>query len=442
MQKRVLFFLLLVTIYIISFNHIYASDISEELTLYCENDIAVDAETGTILFAKNENEKLYPASTTKILTAILAIENLNLEDNVIVSRNAVYSTPIGSSVMGVKPGEIFTVEELLYGLLLPSGNDVALVLAEEISGNVNDFVNLMNEKASKIGCTNTHFANPHGFHDDNHYTTAVDMMKIFEYCFKNETFRKIISTKSYDIASTNKRETPIHLENTAKICDPNSISYYEYVVGGKTGYTEEARGTFIGYAKKDNKTIFIGCFNGSQNINRNQARYMDAKEILEYCFNNSKYDIIANRDNYKFKIYDENSRKYYTVGLSDDIYTTIINENYPNIKYNTNIDFNKLESIKDTIENGESVSDMSVGNITMTYNDNFKKDYTLNLLEINDYPLNSFTKENKYLLIIIILLVLLIILNIKYISNKKKFKNKYDRKKLHRKRINEDLYKL
>ena len=169
---------------------------------------------------------------------------------------------------------------------------------------------------------------------------------------------------------------------------------------------------------------------------------MDAKEILEYCINNKRYDILANRDNYKFKIYDENSRKCYTVGLSDDIYTTIINENYPNVKYNTNIDFNKLESIKDTIENGESVSDMSVGNITMTYNDNFKKDYTLSLLEINDYPFNSFTKENKYLLKIIILLVLLIILNIKYISNKKKFKNKYDRKKIHRKRINENLYKL
>ena len=166
--------------------------------------------------------------------------------------------------MGVKAEEIFTIEQLLYGLLLPSGNDAAIVLAEAVSGNVDDFVVLMNEKLKELGCNNTHFTNPHGFHDDNHYSTTYDMAKLFRYCLNNEVFRQIISTKEYIIPPTNKSPEETKLINTNRMLDERyTASYYEYMIGGKTGYTEEARGTFIGFCKKDNITIIIGAFNGS-----------------------------------------------------------------------------------------------------------------------------------------------------------------------------------
>ena len=131
-------------------NNICASILSYE-ELYCKNDMVMDLDSGNILYAKNENEKIYPASTTKILTAILALENLNLSDIVIVSQNSYNLIPYESSVMGVKVGEIYTVEDLLYGLMLPSGNDAAIVLAEKISGNVDDFVTAENGRIQYFG---------------------------------------------------------------------------------------------------------------------------------------------------------------------------------------------------------------------------------------------------------------------------------------------------
>lgn len=236
--------------------------------LYCNNDIIMDLESGNIIFEKNAHTKVYPASTTKVLTAILAIENLNIDDTVVVSKNAVYSTPIGSSIMYLKPEEVISIKNLLYGLLLQSGNDAANALAEVVSGNIPDFINLMNSKLEEIGCKDTHFTNAHGFHDNDHYTTVFDMAKLFRYAVQNETFKEIIATKEITIPKTNKTEERTY-KNTNKMFNPKYTDmYYEYVIGGKTGYTEKARGTFVGYGKKDDKTVIVCAFDGSQNIFR------------------------------------------------------------------------------------------------------------------------------------------------------------------------------
>lgn len=303
-------------------------NIEDNLTLHCNSNLLMDAESGNVLFEKNGYSKIYPASTTKILTTIIVLDNLSLDEKVIVSKNVVDSIPIGSSVMGVKAEEMFSVENLLYGLLLPSGNDAALVLAEAVSGNVDDFVTLMNEKAKEIGCLNTHFTNPHGFFDENHYTTAYDMALILKYAMNYDEFRKISETKTWELPVSNKTKHTRTLKNTNRLLDENYSVFYEYALGGKTGYTIESRGTYIGYAKKDDKLIITACFDGSQNINGKNARFIDAITLSNFCFDNLKKENIVSKDTFKFIITDENDYKKYQIALKDNVYSLTQNNDY------------------------------------------------------------------------------------------------------------------
>ena len=313
---------------ILTCNICFANTNNNNLTLHCNSNLLMDAESGNVLFEKNGYSKIYPASTTKILTAILVLDNLSLDEKVIVSQNVVNSIPIGSSVMGVKSGELFSVENLLYGLLLPSGNDAALVLAEAVSGNVDDFVTLMNQKSKEIGCLNTHFTNPHGFFDENHYTTAYDMALILKYAMNYDEFRKISETKTWELPVSNKTDHTKILKNTNRLLDENYSVFYEYALGGKTGYTIESRGTYIGYAKKYDKLIITACFDGSQNINGQNGRFLDAITLSNFCFDNFNKEKIVSKDTFKFIITDENTCQKYQVSLKDDIYSLTKNNDY------------------------------------------------------------------------------------------------------------------
>ena len=164
----------------------------------------MDQNSGKILYSKNANTKMYPASTTKIMTAILTLENCNLDDVATASHNAVYSIPYSYSVATIQEGEELTIEQLLNVLLIPSANDAAIVLAEHISGSVEEFAKLMNKKAEELGCKNTHFVNPNGIHNKNHTSTAYDLALMGQYAMKNETIRKIVSTKQFTLPTTNK----------------------------------------------------------------------------------------------------------------------------------------------------------------------------------------------------------------------------------------------
>ena len=258
LQKGIIKLFSMLFIFVIFASNIFAA---KNIELYSKAAILVDNDSGKILYGKNENERVYPASTTKVLTAILALEKLDLTSSVVVSKAAV-NLPYGSSNAALKQGEVISVKDLLYGLMLKSGNDCANVLAEAVSGSIDSFVELMNNKLKELGCDNSHFANAHGYHEDDHYTTPIDMMKILSYAIKNENFVKLISTSSYTIGKTNKTDTERVYQNTNRLIltkDDSYLSrYYEYCIGGKTGYTDEAGRTLVAYAKKGDKNLIIG----------------------------------------------------------------------------------------------------------------------------------------------------------------------------------------
>ena len=198
--------------------------------------ILFNSNTEKILYEKNAYEIRYPASTTKIMTAILALENCNLDDLATVSNTAI-QIPFGYTTANLQPGEIISINDLLHLLLIISANDAANVLAEHVSGSINEFSNMMTAKAKEIGCLNTNFTNPSGIHNPNHYSTAYDLCLIANYAMKNEIFRQIVSTTTYTIPSTNKSEERI-LTNTNRLLHEfvekstdNNIYYYEFATG-------------------------------------------------------------------------------------------------------------------------------------------------------------------------------------------------------------------
>lgn len=218
-----------------------------------------------VLFSEHVNEKLYPASTTKILTAYLALKYGDLKDYVTISETAV-DVPSDSSSAHLKVGDVLTLEDLLYALMLPSGNDSAVAIAEHISGNVEDFVDLMNEEANQLGASNTHFINPHGYQDKNHYTTAYDLYLIFNECIKNENFLEIVSSKNWSTVITQKdgsqRDVTWGQSNqfiTGTRKTPNGITF----IGGKTGNTYDAGSCLVMYGKDATDTPYISIMMGA-----------------------------------------------------------------------------------------------------------------------------------------------------------------------------------
>ena len=212
-----------------------------------------DTESGETLLSQNADQKAYPASLTKIMTALLVIEKDNLNDVVTVTSSSLTGLSESGSSVALKIGEQVTVHDLLYMLLIPSGNDAASVLAEHTSGTIDAFVNSMNERASALGCTGTHFANPHGLHDENHYTTAHDLLLITNEAMKHDIFKEIVATQKYEVPATNKTATKRTLLTTnyliSRLKDPNYI--YSGAKGIKTGSTTPAGHCLITYAEKN-----------------------------------------------------------------------------------------------------------------------------------------------------------------------------------------------
>lgn len=263
-----------------------------DIELAAESAILIESTTGQILYEKNSETKMYPASITKILTAIITLEQCNLSDIVTVSQAAVSNLPQGSSTGELKAGETFTVEQLLYALLVNSGNDAANVLAEHIAGSNESFATIMNTKATEIGATNSNFVNPHGLHEENHYVTAKDMSLIAKYAMYNETFRQIVTTQTYTMPNTEiyTEEERVYTNTNLMLFDKampgNSVNYYyEYITGIKTGQTTQAGKTLVASAKKDNMEL-ICVILGVKNSNETSNRYLDAKKLFTYGFNN------------------------------------------------------------------------------------------------------------------------------------------------------------
>lgn len=282
----IIIFVIIILIYSIpSFAH----NNDKTISIGAESAILIDSLSGKVLYGKNENEKKYPASTTKILTAIIVIENCNLDDKVIASYNAISSVPSGYSVASLQIGEELTIEQLLQLLLIHSANDAANVLAEHVGGSIESFATMMNTKAIEIGCTNTHFTNPSGKHDDEHYTTSHDLAIIMQYCMKNSTFRAISGSKSCIIPATNKYEQRVFTNtNELLIVDTRNIQsnyYYKYAIAGKTGYTMQAKNCLVSCANKDNLELICVVLGAGQDYRGLSYRFLDSKTLFEYGYN-------------------------------------------------------------------------------------------------------------------------------------------------------------
>lgn len=243
-----------------------------------EAAVLMEADTGTILYAKNIDEQLYPASITKMMTALLVVENCTMEEKVTFSNAAIDNTEWGSSRIGIMKGEELTVEQCLYGLLLGSANEVAYGLAEHVGGDLETFVNMMNEKATDLGCTNTHFVNASGLPDDNHYVSARDMAIIAKTFFDNDTLCMISGSYSYKIPATNKTDEERPMENHHKMIVGKQYEY-EGIIGGKTGFTSVARQTLVTCAQKDGMKLICVVLK-----DESPYQFIDTKELFDYGF--------------------------------------------------------------------------------------------------------------------------------------------------------------
>lgn len=270
--------------------------------IYAESAIVMEANSGAILYNKDMDMQNYPASITKIMTALLTLENCSLDETVTYSYNATHSIDAGSSSIYTTEGEELTVEQSLYALMLESANECANGLAEHIAGSVDAFAEMMNEKAASLGCTNTHFANANGLHDDNHYTSAHDMALITKAAIQNEDFLRISGTSKYQMQPTNKRDEITYMTNHHYMIAPyKGVTKYldDSVIAGKTGNTSVAKGTLVTVAERGGMTLIVVTMRTQSTGEKGVPLFSDTALLLDYASENfTKYNVSENETNF------------------------------------------------------------------------------------------------------------------------------------------------
>ncbi len=306
-----------------------------------QSAILMDANTGVILYAKNIDERLYPASTTKLMTCILAAENSALNETVTFSHDAVFSIELGSSNIGMDENEAMPMEECLYGILVASANEVANAVAEHVAGSMDAFADKMNEKAAELGCKNTHFVNAHGLYDDDHYTSAYDLALIAKEFFQNELLSKIGNTPSHHFEATDDQPDDFIKRNKHSLITGEIP--YDGIKGGKTGYTDEARQTLVTCAEQNGMKLICVVLK-----EESPEQFYDTVKLFDYGFTNfSVVNVAENETNYSIR----NSNFFHTssdvfgnsnpiLSLNRDSYlimpkTTVFDELDSEISYDT-----------------------------------------------------------------------------------------------------------
>lgn len=281
--KKTIISIIFITIIMSNCIFVYGAN---DFSVNAKASIIVEDNSGKIIYEENSHIQNYPASVTKILTAILTLENCELTDIVTVSKTAISNIPSGYVIAPLFVGEQISVEDLLYALMLKSANDAAYVLAEHVGGSVEGFSDMMNKKAEELGCENSNFVNPNGIHNSNHYTTAYDMYLIAKYAMKNEVFVKIVSTYQHTLPATNKYSKKDRImKNTNNFINPNSKYYDENVKGIKTGTTLQAGNCLITSISKngfDVITVVLGA-------KTSESKFSETKNMINYFFDNYEY---------------------------------------------------------------------------------------------------------------------------------------------------------
>ena len=340
-----------------------------------EGAILMEADTGTVLYAKNIYEHLYPASITKIMTGLLTYERLEMDEMVPFSETAVYSIEYGSASIGIEPGEAMTVEQSLYAMFVASANEVAAGLAEKVAGSLDKFANMMTIRARQLGARNTHFTNANGLFNEKHYTCAYDMALIAREFFSHEELCKIANTDQYYMAASDTQPEEFTLFNKHKLI--NGEIEYDGIVGGKTGYVEMSRQTLVTCAERDGMRLICVILK-----EESPNQFYDTVELFDYGFNNfRKLRISDHEKKYTISnpgfmrigkdIYGSNSIPFTISGRG---YVCIPNEvSFDTLSSEVVSDENAEEMVKKTVESsssGETSDDKKViGTVRYKYKD-------------------------------------------------------------------------
>lgn len=404
-RNFIFLFFLVITLSFSNFSYIYASD--DEPNLNSKAAFLIDNKTNKVLYSKNPDEKMFPASTTKIVTAILVLENCKLNDIVTATAEGLASIPEGYVTANISVDEQLTVEQLLELLLIHSANDAANVLAIHVGGTIANFVNMMNNKVYKLNLSNTHFTNTYGLQDNNHYTTAHDLATIMQYCLKNSDFRRIAGSSSCSISETNKSGSRF-FSSTNELLVPTSSYYYKYVTSGKTGFTTEAGECLVSSAYNNNLELICVVLGGSV-VDNVSTRFSESKILYEYGFNNFSFKNIANPGDLITQINVANG-SYSTANLDlafTDSINVLVNNNDLNTSYIPTINLNT--NISAPISQGDILG-------TVTYNiDGIN--YSSNLIATHNVEKS---KLLEFICIIIMSFVILLIILIIFFPKKSK----------------------
>ncbi len=322
MKKYISLMLSITVVFFLMTAYVYSD---QDIELNGETAVLIDGTTGEVLYEKDMHQEMYPASTTKIMTAILTLENCDLNETVVIDSETPFTE--GSRIYLLEDEKV-TVEQLLHALLIESANDSAVALAKHISGSVEDFAELMNERSRELGALNTHFKNPNGLPDEDHYTSAYDLAMIAKYAMKNEKFREIIKTVNYHLPATNKQEDRyFKITNRLLWDEKTNFVYngeyvplkYEYATGVKTGYTIAAGSCLVGSAKKDGREVISVVLKSDPNF-----VYLDSRVLLDYGLNNFKNIVLEKQGNIVGNISVQGGKeKYVDAVVAQDIIRTV-----------------------------------------------------------------------------------------------------------------------
>lgn len=284
MTKKLMFFLLTV---IVTFGHItYAYATIEHPDITATSYIVMDAKTGAVLDGKNIHEQVYPASTTKIMTIMLALKYGDLDATITMTEDDIYSLEEGASTIYLVPGEEISLRDGLYAAAIPSANDACNGIAHTVCDTTDQFIELMNNEVVQLGATQTHFSNPHGLHEEDHYTTAYDLALIMKAGIQVEGFKEVLSTTSYNIPQTNL-SIARNLTAFNNLLRPESMFYLDGIQASKPGFTYEAQHTLITYATREDKELIVAIFG----VEDTDAQYQESHILFDYGFEN--YDYIS-----------------------------------------------------------------------------------------------------------------------------------------------------
>ena len=388
--------------------------------LYSEGIYLMDATTGKVLYEKNADVQYMPASTTKIMTAIIALENCKLTDEVTIGENPPKAD--GSSI-GIEQGEVYTIEELLYGLLLESGNDCAEAIADHIAGSNEAFAKIMNEKAKELGATNTNFKNPSGLTEDGHLTTAHDLALIMRYASQNPDFVRIAQTPSYFYANhpySNGSEK--WATNHNPLLKENSPYKYQYAYCGKTGYTTAANHSYAATAIKDQQKI-VGAF---LNATDKAGLYTSVGQLFDWGFENFKTEKIVSTGDKLDDYSIDSSTSIPLVATKDIYYTFNIGEGEDVTKPNTSLKYDNKDLTTTSIKkgdilfnasllvNGKKISDIELASDS-------DREYTAEVMVKN--TVNGITSSKYFISGIIGIFIIVILILISIIRSKRRKKS-------------------